>query len=79
MGDSQVPAAPPSDPLFGRRIELYGSIQHRNHHLSPSDLDRVLLKPVEVISFVVQIAIIVPLLTWAIVAPLGGPMSCRWR
>jgi hypothetical protein len=60
--------------IFGRQIELYGSIQHRNHHLAPSDLDRVLLKPVEVISFVAQIAILVPLLTWAIVAPLGGPV-----
>lgn len=58
--------------VFGRRIELYGSIQHRNHHRSPSDLDRVLLKPVEVVSFVVQIAILVPLLTWAFVAVLGG-------
>ena len=28
----------------GRTVELYGSIQHRNHHLSPSDLDRVLLE-----------------------------------
>src|SRR5262249_17257949 len=27
----------------GKRVELYGSIQHRNHHLAPSDLDRVLL------------------------------------
>ena len=42
--------------LFGRRIELYGSIQHRNHHRDPADLDRVLLKPVEVISSPVQIA-----------------------
>ncbi len=58
--------------LLGRRVELYGSIQHRNHHRSPSDLDRVLLKPVEVVSFAVQIAVLVPLLTWALVAALGG-------
>ena len=45
------------------RIELYGSIQHRNHHLAPSDLDRVLLKPIEVVSFLVQIAIVIALIT----------------
>ena len=26
--------------IAGRRVELYGSIQHRRHHRSPSDLDR---------------------------------------
>lgn len=57
--------------LFGRRIELYGSIQHRNHHLAPSDLDRVLLKPIEVVSFLVQIAIVVALITLAIDLPIG--------
>lgn len=41
----------------GKRVELYGSIQHRNHHLAPSDLNRVLLKPIEVTSFLVQIAL----------------------
>jgi len=60
--------------LLGRRIELYGSIQHRNHHLSPSDLDRVLLKPIEVISFVVQIAIVMALVTLAIDLPIGWPV-----
>ncbi len=59
--------------LRGRRIELYGSIQHRNHHLDPSDLRRVLLKPVEVLSFVVQIAITVALLTLAVALPTGAP------
>jgi hypothetical protein len=58
----------------GRRIELYGSIQHRNHHLTPSDLDRVLLKPIEVLSFVVQIAITITLLTLAIAIPTGAPV-----
>jgi hypothetical protein len=58
--------------LFGRRIELYGSIQHRRHHRHPSDLDRVLLKPIEVLSFTVQIAITVPLVVWAAVALFGG-------
>jgi len=57
--------------LLGRRIELYGSIQHRNHHLTPSDLDRVLLKPIEVVSFVVQIAVVIALLTLAIALPFG--------
>jgi len=52
--------------LFGRRVELYGSIQHRNHHLDPSDLARVLLKPVEVISFVVQITIVMTLIALAV-------------
>ena len=60
--------------LLGRRFELYGSIQHRNHHRSPSDLDRVLLKPIEVISFTVQIAVLGVLLTWVIAGPLGGPV-----
>ncbi len=58
--------------LFGRRIELYGSVQHRRHHRSPSDLDRVLLKPVEVLSFAVQIAITVAAVMWGFVAVLGG-------
>jgi Fatty acid hydroxylase superfamily len=49
--------------LLGRRVELYGSIQHRNHHVDPSDLDRVLLKPIEVVSFVIQIAAVIALLT----------------
>ncbi len=62
----------PAFRLFGRRIELYGSIQHRRHHRDPSDLDRVLLKPIEVTSFVVQIAITVPLVVWAAVAIFGG-------
>ena len=63
--------------LFGRRVELYGSIQHRNHHLDPSDLERVLLKPIEVISFVVQIAIVMALITLAVAAParLAGPAA----
>ncbi|MEA2216056.1 MAG: hypothetical protein QOK19_1617 [Solirubrobacteraceae bacterium] len=60
--------------LLGRRIELYGSIQHRNHHLSPSALERVLLKPIEVTSFVIQIAIVVALLTLAIDPPIGWPV-----
>jgi len=60
--------------LFGRRVELYGSIQHRNHHRDPADLERVLLKPIEVISFTVQIAILVPLVTLAVALPLGGPV-----
>jgi hypothetical protein len=58
--------------VFGRRIELCGSIQHRRHHRHPSDLDRVLLKPIEVLSFTVQIAITVPLVVWAAVALFGG-------
>jgi len=57
--------------LRGRTIELYGSIQHRNHHLTPSDLDRVLLKPIEVVSFLVQIAVVIALLTLAIGLPFG--------
>jgi hypothetical protein len=58
----------------GRKVELYGSIQHRNHHLAPSDLDRVLLKPVEVISFVLQIAILIVVLTLGVGLPLGAPV-----
>jgi hypothetical protein len=57
----------------GRRIELYGSIQHRNHHLAPSDLDRVLLKPVEVTSFLVQIAVVITLIALATNWLLGWP------
>ena len=57
--------------IFGRRVELYGSIQHRNHHHDPSDLGRVLLKPIEVISFIVQIAIVMTLITLAVAGPLG--------
>ncbi len=61
--------------LFGRRVELYGSIQHRNHHLAPSDLDRVLLKPIEVMSFIVQIGIVVGLIMLAIGLPTGWPIA----
>jgi hypothetical protein len=60
--------------LRGRKVELYGSIQHRNHHLSPSDLDRVLLKLIEVTSFIVQIAIAIALVTLAVALPLGAPV-----
>jgi hypothetical protein len=60
--------------LFGRRVELYGAIQHRNHHLDPSALERVLLKPIEVVSFVVQIAIVTVLIALAIAGPLSWPV-----
>jgi Fatty acid hydroxylase superfamily len=60
--------------IRGRRIELYGSIQHRQHHLSPSDLDRVLLKPLEAASFLVQIAIVIGVLSVAIDGPVGWPV-----
>jgi Fatty acid hydroxylase superfamily len=58
----------------GKRIELYGSIQHRNHHLAPADLNRVLLRKVEVLSFLVQIAIVITLLTLAFALPTGAPI-----
>ncbi|HTA35473.1 MAG TPA: hypothetical protein VK761_02060, partial [Solirubrobacteraceae bacterium] len=60
--------------IRGRRIELYGSIQHRRHHGSPSDLDRVLLKPVEVLGFVVQIAVVIAVLALVVELALGGPV-----
>lgn len=60
--------------VLGRRLELYGSIQHRNHHSNPSDLDRVLLKPVEVASFVVQIALVMGLLALVVDGALGWPV-----
>ncbi len=62
--------------VLGRRIELYGSIQHREHHRAPSDLERVLLKPIEVVSFLVQIAILVPLVTLAVAIP-SAVRRCR--
>jgi hypothetical protein len=52
--------------VLGRRFEFYGSIQHRNHHRDPADLQRVLLKPVEVASFTIQIAILAPLIIWGL-------------
>jgi hypothetical protein len=55
-----------------RRIELYGAIQHRIHHRNPSDLDRVLLKPPEVLSFVVQIPLLAAGVVWVAVALAGG-------
>ncbi len=60
--------------LLGRRVELYGSIQHRNHHLDPADLERVLLKPIEVIGFIVQIAIVMTLITLAVAGRLRWPV-----
>ncbi len=61
--------------ILGRRVELYGSIQHRNHHLDPSDLARVLLKPAEIISFLIQIALVMTLVTFAVAGPLGWPIA----
>lgn len=61
--------------LRGRRIELYGAVQHRHHHLAPSDLDRVLLRPAEVLAFIVQIAVVMALLALAIAAPLGWSVT----
>ena len=58
--------------LFGRRIELYGSIQHRNHHKAPSNLDRVLLSGIEIASFFVQIAIVIWLLTLGLASAVGA-------
>jgi hypothetical protein len=55
-----------------RRIELYGSIQHRIHHRDPSYLDRVLLKPPEVLSFVVQIPLVAAGVVWVTVTVGGG-------
>lgn len=64
--------------VAGRRVELYGSIQHRRHHRSPSDLDRVLLKPIEVVSFLVQIAVLIAVLAVAIDGPLGWPVLAQF-
>jgi hypothetical protein len=64
--------------LFDRRIELYGSVQHRRHHRSPSDLDRVLLKPIEVVSFIFQIAAVAAALTWVAVWLIGGHFMPVW-
>lgn len=64
--------------LFGRRIELYGSVQHRRHHRSPSDLDRVLLKPIEVVSFIFQIAAVAAALTQVAVWLIGGHFLPVW-
>jgi hypothetical protein len=55
-----------------RKIELYGSVQHRIHHRDPSDLDRVLLKPPEVLSFVVQIPLVAAGVVWVAVTLGGG-------
>jgi hypothetical protein len=60
--------------IFGRRVEFYGSIQHRRHHRSPAVLDRVLLKPVEVIGFIIQIAVLVSLIVWGSVVLFGGQL-----
>lgn len=57
--------------VLGRRIELYGAIRHRDHHRSPSELDGVLLKPVEVVGFVVQIAIVIGLIALFLAGVLG--------
>ncbi len=61
--------------LFGRTVELYGSVQHRRHHHAPSDLERVLLKPIEVISFLVQIAVVIGALALAAGAATGWPVA----
>lgn len=61
----------PAFTVFGRRFELYGSIQHRNHHRDPSDLKRVLLTPTEAVTFLIQIGILVPAAFLGIAALLG--------
>ncbi len=68
----------PAFKLGGRRIELYGSVQHRLHHHDPSDLDRVLLKPIEVTSFLVQIALASMLVMLALVTSTGGHFLSLW-
>jgi hypothetical protein len=62
----------PAFSVAGHRIELYGSVQHRIHHRDPSDLDRVLLKPPEVLSFVIQIPLVAAGAVRVAVALLGG-------
>jgi hypothetical protein len=62
----------------GQRVELYGSIQHRRHHRNPSDLDRVLLRPIEVTSFLIQIAALAALIVWGSTAVLGGHFLPVW-
>ncbi len=64
--------------LFGRRLELYGSIQHRIHHRDPADLDRVLLKPMEVVSFTAQIPVVAAGIVWVFVALSGGHFLPLW-
>ena len=59
----------------GREVELYGAIQHRRHHRAPADLNRVLLKPIEAVTVVVQNAVVVALLTLAIAGPFGAPVA----
>ena len=64
--------------LFGREIELYGAVQHRHHHELPSDLDRVLLGPIEAVSFLAQIAAANALVIWGYVAVVGGHFVPLW-
>ncbi len=58
--------------IRGRQVELYGSIQHRRHHHTPSDLDRVLLKSIEVVGFLAQIALLIAVLALIADVTLGG-------
>jgi sterol desaturase/sphingolipid hydroxylase (fatty acid hydroxylase superfamily) len=56
----------------GRQHDLLAAQEHRAHHLSPADLDGVLLPAYAVPIFVVQIALTVWLVSFPIHLVLGG-------
>jgi len=58
--------------LFGRRFELVAAREHRAHHRHPADLRYVLIPRYAVVIFLVQIALTVWLVSFAIHAVLGG-------
>ena len=62
----------------GRTVELISSTEHRRHHLKPSDLDRVLLSPLEVGIFAVQIGLVTALLAWPYATLTGGSFLPLW-
>ena len=68
----------PAFTFRGKRVEMYGAIQHRRHHRSPSDLDRVLLQSIEVSAFLVQIAALSAAVMWVWAIVLGGHFLPLW-
>lgn len=68
----------PALELFGRRVELYGAIQHRRHHRDPNDLERILLRGVEVRGFLAEIPAALAPVSLAYATLTGGRFLPLW-
>lgn len=65
-------------PWKGQRVEMSSARRHRHHHQSPGLLREVLLKPVEILSFLPMIAIDMTLLALPVFLIFGGAFVPLW-